>query len=348
MTRDAEVPHRSYPDWLPEQLEPVVARLARVDDAIGEMGDLAGHWSLDALELKQLRRSDGRYRTVVGAVRPIPPAISLLFSEAIGHLRASLDNVVWHLVTANRDVLDDQAARAVALPIYDDPGNFSTWATKIRKRVPELGEETSLIYERVHALQPFADAGRIPSVSPLLAAMMGVAVEEVHPLLLLQAYSNADKHRAITLTVGRMITTTGVAPIFEQDRRFRTMDVGSVVAPDGGWGTPVPIEAQPAVMVERPIPWFAAVSPAAEVERLRDWVRLEAIPRLVTGASAVGKALPLTIDLGDTGEPMADRLSNPSRPSAQERLAAINAERYVRAMTRAVKFPELVEAEFDD
>lgn len=337
-----------YPDWLPEQLEPVVARLARVDDAIGEMGDLAGQWSLDALELRQLRRSDGRYRTVVGAVRPIPPAISLLFSEAIGHLRASLDNVVWHLVTANRGGLDDHAARAVALPIYDDPEKFTKWATSIRKRVPELGEETSLTYERVRALQPFADAARIPSVSPVLAAMMGVKVEEAHPLLLLQAYSNADKHRAITLTVGRMIATTGVAPIFEQDRRFRTMDVGSVVAPDGQWGTPVPIEAQPAVMVERPDPWSAAVSPATEVEHLRDWVRLEAIPRLVTGANAVGNALPVAIDLGDTGERMRDRLANPSRPSARERLAAINAERYVRAMARPVSFPEVVEEEFDE
>jgi len=165
---------------------------------------------------------------------------------------------------------------------------------------------------------------------------------------LLQAYSNADKHRAVTLAVGRMIASTGVAPIFEQDRRFRTMDVGSVVAPDGQWGTPVLIEAQPAVMVERPAPWFAAVSPATDVERLRDWVRLEAIPRLVTGASAVGDALPVTVDLSDTGEPMSDRLMNPSRPSAQERLAAINAERYVGTMTRPVSFPALVESGFDD
>lgn len=83
-----------FPSWLPEQLEPAVARLARVDDCIFEMGDLSGQWSLAGLEVRQVRRSDGRFRALVSAVRPIPPLISLLYSEAISHLRAVLDNVV--------------------------------------------------------------------------------------------------------------------------------------------------------------------------------------------------------------------------------------------------------------
>jgi hypothetical protein len=84
---------------VPEPLEPVVPRLARVDDCIGEMADLSGQWSLDALDLKQLRQRDDRLRIIVSAVRPIPPVISMLFSGAINHLTAILDNTVWHLVT---------------------------------------------------------------------------------------------------------------------------------------------------------------------------------------------------------------------------------------------------------
>ena len=312
------------------------------------MGDLAGQWSLGAVELRQLRRSDGRFRTVVAAVRPIPPMISVLFSEAIGHLRASLDNVVWHLVTERMGPLDDEAARDVAMPIYEDSEKFAGWARRVSRRVPELGQETSTTHQRVRALQPFADGGRIPSVSPVLAAMMDVEAEDVHPLLLLQGYSNADKHRAVALMVGRMITTTATTPFLAQDRRFRTMGAGSVVAPDGQWGTPVPVESQAAVMVERPAPWSAAVSPATEVEYLRDWVRHEALPRLVTGSSDVATALPVAIDLGDTGDPMRERIAQPIRPSAQERHGAINSERFIQAMTRPLSFPEVVDTEFDD
>jgi hypothetical protein len=338
----------TYPEWLPEPLEPVVARLARVDDCFGEMADISGRWSIDALELKQLLRKDGRYRTVVNAVKPIPPVISMLFSEAINHLRAVLDNTVWHLVTEQMGALDGRAARAVAMPIYDEPKKFSDWAKDIRNRVPELGRESSATHQRVKSLQPFADDARVSSLSPLLAILMGVEAEHVHPLLLLQAYSNLDKHRAIPLMVGRMIATTVGVPFPEQDRRFREMEVGTVVAPDGTWGTAVPIESQAAVMVERPEPWVAAVSPATETKLLRDWVRHQALPRLLTGSSDVVTPLPVTVELGDDGRSLRERIAIPGRPSADERVATINAQRFVESETAELRYPITVEEEFED
>jgi len=337
----------TYPQWLPEPLEPVVARLARVDDCIGEMGDLSGRWSLDALELVQLRRKDGHFRTVISAIRPIPPVISLLFSEAINHLRAVLDNTVWYLVTEQMGALDDQAARAVAMPIYEESPKFAEWAKKIRTRVPALGQETSAAHQRVKSLQPFANGARIASVSATLAAMMDVEAEHVHPLLLLQAYSNLDKHRAIAVMVGRMMTNSAGLPMLAQDRSFRHMGVGTVLA-EGSWGTPVPIESSAAVMVERPAPWAAAVSPATETQLLHDWVRQEALPRLVTGSSEVATALPVTVELGDDGRTMGERITKPRRSSAQDRLDAINAQRFLEAMTKPVKFPAVVDQEFED
>jgi hypothetical protein len=53
------------------------------------------------LTLEQVHGSaPGTVDAVVTALRPIPPVAALLFSEAINHLRAALDNVVFHLVTS--------------------------------------------------------------------------------------------------------------------------------------------------------------------------------------------------------------------------------------------------------
>lgn len=313
------------------------------------MADLSAQWSSEApLDLKQLRRSDGKVRTVVLAVRPIPPVISMLFSEAIHHLRAMLDNTVWHLVVEQAGPLDEQAARAVAMPTYAEAEKFAEWAGRIRRRVPELGQGTSMIHQRIEALQPFADEARVASIGPVLAALMGVEAEQVHPLLLLQSYSNLDKHRAIAIMVGRTMVTTGGLPFLVQDRSFRHISVGTAIAPDGTWGTPVPIESSAAVMVERPAPWTAAVSPATEAQRLRDWVRDEALPRLITGSSKVETPLPLTVELGDDGRTLRERIADPDRDGALERLAPINAARFAHAATRPLKFPVVVDEEFDD
>ena len=336
-----------YPEWLPGALKPVAARLARVDDCYAEIADLSGQWSINALELKQLRRSDDRVRTVVDTVRPIPPAISVLFSEAINHLRATLDNVVWHLVTSRSGPIDDRAALSVALPIHGEAARFATWASKVRRQVPELGQEGSTTYQRVKALQPFIDSARVPSEDATLAALMGVELEEVHPLLLLQAYSNLDKHRAIALMVGRMMVTPLGFPFPAQDRFFREMGPGSAVGPDGVWGTPVPIESNAAVMVERPAPWAAAVSPATEVMRLRDWVRHDALPYLVTGTREATPPVPVTVELSDDGRTMRERISAPNRTSGFERSSALIAERITAAEARPLKFAPVVNEEFD-
>ena len=334
--------------WLPEQLEPVVARLARVDDCIFEMGDLSGRWSLDSpLTLQQQRRSDGRYRVVVSEVRPVPPAISLAFSEAVNHLRAVLDNVVWHLVVEQAGSLDEKVARKVTMPVHRTSEKFASWRGSVARDVPVLGHEESDVYQRIRELQPFTDSARVPSVGPHLANLMGVDSEDVHPLLLLQAYSNADKHRAVAATTQRSITTSDGSSLFAQDRSLRHVDVGTVMA-DGNWGTPVEFDSSAAVVLERPAPWAAAVSPASEAERLRDWVAQRALPLLVTGSPEVTVPLPLTIPLGNDGRTLHQRILAADRAAALERLAEVNARRYAEISARPFRFPETVFAEFKD
>jgi hypothetical protein len=103
-------------EWLPDQLYPVAYRVARADECAFEIAKLAGRWSFDGpLGLVQYVWQN-RYSVRVDSVRPIPPRISLLFSEAVGHLRAALDNVVWFIV--------EQAQGPLSLPSSGLPSRF--------------------------------------------------------------------------------------------------------------------------------------------------------------------------------------------------------------------------------
>lgn len=108
------------------------------------------------------------------------------------------------------------------------------------------------------------------------------------------------------------------------------------------------ITSMAAVMVERPFPSATVVSPATEIERLRDWVREQALPWLITGAKPATSPVPVTIELGDDGRTLRERIAAPSRPSGAERLAAINGRRFLEAEQSPVKFPMVVDEEFDD
>lgn len=339
----------TFPEWLPEPLAPIAARLARVDDCIGDLVDQAGWWSFnDPLELQQLRRSDGRYRVVVAGVRPIPPSIAILFSEATHHLRAALDNTVWYLVEQEMGVIDEQPGRLVAMPIFDSVELFDKWAARRRPSLPALGDASSQTHQRVRALQPFCDDTAVPSVSKRLAAMIGIESEHAHPLSLLQGYSNLDKHREIRMSVNRTIITRGDLPLDLQDRSFRELTAGVAVSPDGDWGSPVPTDTSAAVMVRRPEPWTAVVSPALELQALRGWVRNVALPQLLTGSQEVSEAIPVTIELGDDGRTLRERIEQPTRPSAHTRTFEANQTRLAEALTRPVQWPTVVDVDFED
>ena len=77
---------------LPPDLVPVALRLARADEAVFEIADISSLWSMAGpLEMEQRRNGD-RSTSVLTGIRPVPPRLWLLFSEAINHLRAAIDN----------------------------------------------------------------------------------------------------------------------------------------------------------------------------------------------------------------------------------------------------------------
>lgn len=328
-------------DWLPSDLHPVAMRIARADECAYAMGELASQWSIAApLDLVQIRIGD-RVRVRVQGIRPIPPRIPLLFSEAVNHLRAALDNVVWHLAEVTHGPLTGSVARLVNLPIYDSQEDLDKW---VRRRVRDgltAFESTAPLGQRVRELQPFVDQdSAIPSMRADLAPLMDTEVEVAHPLKLLQAYSNDDKHRTIRVALPR--TSGGRTDRRSaQSRRFVGLEVGDVVA-EGAWGRPVEMEQTTSIQIERPEPFTALVPPGQEVSRLASYVANVAVPQLVAGTAMPG-SLPMKVDLDDSGLAVVDRLAAGDREPARERLLPLMTARFFEAMSRPLQYLPVVQ-----
>ena len=123
-------------DWLPHELAYVALRLARADEPQEHLGWACLDWSMNALELKQIRRPDGLLDVLVDHVRPIPPIVELLFSEIVNHLRAAIDNVVYYMVeNARGGPLPDNAAHLIAMPIVPTAEDLKAWSGRRCRRV---------------------------------------------------------------------------------------------------------------------------------------------------------------------------------------------------------------------
>jgi hypothetical protein len=307
-------------DWLPSDLTPVALRLARADDLEYQLGWECLNWSLHALEMKQVRRADGLLDVVVAAVRPIPPVVSMLFSEIINHLRAVIDNVMFHVVEAERGgPLPPDAAIQVAMPIYQTAEDLATkWSARRRRKIPEFDSGTEL-YRRIEALQPYNSLAVVTAVSAEFRPFVGeLNLHGVHPLTLLQAYSNADKHRAIRFTAGRTIPNMGSQRTGQYSIEMEPVDAGFVIAA-GLDDRPGEIDATTAVHIERPIGgvW---VAPSAELAQIHTYVSDTVIPTLVAGGP-VGLSLPREVRLDDTGQPMDRRIADGGSEPAHDRVA---------------------------
>lgn len=308
--------------WLPAELDPVALRLARADHVAYQLGEISLGWSRSALEMNEVERSDGQLDVVVAGIRPIPPLVSMLFSEAIHHLRAAIDNTLFYLVEASRDEeIPEKQAREIAMPIHEDETKFDEWqAQKHRKGLVELGANTRL-GDRIQSLQPYADTTASgPDLSPLLARLMDVKPECAHPMVLLQKYSNTDKHRTIRTAATRSVIQRSDEPFFASDRTMRPVVVGDVLASTRR-GILVEVNSTSAVVVQRPdsSTW---VSPGAELHQIHRHVTDVVIPTLVKGF-ALTKSIPPNIDLSDTGQSIPERIRSGSWEPAHERMATV-------------------------
>ena len=210
-------------------------RLGRADALTHELAQLCFGWSkgpgnTGALELEPVWVGREEVDLVVRRVREVPPVLAMLFSEAVNHLRAAIDNTVFHLVTKARTRrMTPAQARGVAMPIHQKPDQYHRWAEKKRKeKVPELADGT--LAGRILALQPFRDpTTTVSSISDELAGYMGVVPGRVHPLTLLQDYPNHDKHRQIRLSVTSGTYRRDDVPFWGSDRSMRLVAPGDIV-----------------------------------------------------------------------------------------------------------------------
>lgn len=327
--------------WLPEALDPVALRLARADAFAFQIGDLATKWSMDGpLGFEQVRR-DGLTQMVVKSLRPVPPEASLLFSEAVNHLRAAVDNAFWHLTEKAHGSLSGSLAAMVSMPIVESQEDLDRWTGR-RNKIPALRPETRL-GQRLRALQPFVDIqSSVPSMGELLAAILRVEVESAHPLRLLQAYSNADKHRSIRLAAGRTFSSSDAVPLEGQDLSPKELKVGDPIGPSSRWGRISIVETNTAVMVQRPEPFSAWVNPVKELNAMRRHLSQIVVPILLTGLE-MPKGLPPSIQTGASGETNRERLCAGGWADAEERLLPLVRTRFHEAERIGVQFAPVVD-----
>lgn len=323
-------------------------RLARADQAAFEIGRLSLEWSRadgnGPLTLHQVENPPGTLSLVVTKVRPIAPAVSMLFSEAVHHLRAAIDNTIFSMVGKAHRTLDDRLARRVAMPIFDEASKLDRWLRENEKAgLTVLGAASSLA-PRIRALQPFASDDAVPSISKSLASLMGVDVVREHPLFLLQGYSNEDKHRAIRTAAARTLIQRDDESFFDSDRRMRPVEPGDVLStvPKGEL---VMVDSNAAVHVERPGS-TAWVSPGHELDHLRAYVANVAIPILATGL-AISAAFPPEIDLSDTGHTARERIDAGSWQSAHQRMMRISYEALSDALNAQPTVPPIFQPDIE-
>ncbi len=309
-------------DWLPSGLEPVAFRLARADQIAYEIGPLMMSWSQQALDLAQIETAPGTAELTVMGIRPIPPQISLLFSEAIHQLRAAVENTLFHLVEQERGApLTEQEATRVEMPVRDDAASFLKWQKDRVGKVPELGPGTKL-GNRIESLQPYTDVkATIPSLSSQLEYLSRVPAEHEHAMTLLQRYSNLDKHRLLRIAAGRAIVQQSDVPFWSSNRKLRSIEIGEVLA-TGRLGDPVAVDVHPVVALQRPDSdvWIA---PLAEFDGIYWHISNLVIPTLIKGFIPTTPALPTEIDLSDTGLDPTERIRAGGWETAHSRMQQV-------------------------
>ena len=337
--------HVSTLSWLPEPLHQVAIRLARADQLAYDLALVLLSWSrgtddVGALEIRQVERVRCYYDVEVAKVRPTPPVADMLFSEAIGHLRAALDNVVFYLAEHEHgQTLTAKQAKSVSMPISDAQVSYDkTLKNPIGKGLACF-EPTATLGKRLQTLQPFADPTTVPSMNPALARIMGVTVVETNPLVLLREYSNHDKHRAIRVAVGQTLVqrdddwrrsvTGGMRP-FEVGTVLETVKKGVLTG----------MEFSPALLVQRPDEHWVEIVP--ELDGIARYVSDIAIPTLVTGMALPG-GLPVDIDLADTGKTIAERAAAAGSIRAHERAREVMTQALLDASQQLPKWPETID-----
>lgn len=271
--------------WLPDHQLGVAATLAHADVLVGEVADVlfAHQTRSDGIFELEEQFAFPNTRTVVTHVAPMPRKVPLLVADALVALRAALEHALFAEVEFRDGELDEKAARLVEIPASRKAEDFESWAKGRVKNGPASLHPGSDLVKRIEGLQPFnrKDA-------------------ENHPLARLVLHTNYAKHRTPAVTAVR------IAAMYKEDEMPRSvrslpvrpevpLRVGDVIA-ETPFGTQVPVALFPTIGINRPGTdrWPVLMQ---ELEEIFDWVRTQAVPRLVTGTEPPKPELPTRYEI---------------------------------------------------
>lgn len=260
-------------DWLPDRHLGVAATLSHVDELIGQVGDLLFDFQTQPDGIFALKEipAGSHSQTVVQRIAPIPRKVPLVVADALVALRAALEHVLFTEVEFLLGArLDEKAAKLIEMPAAHTFEKFEAWKRRrSRDAAPPLQPGSELV-RRIYGLQPL-HRPKDP---------------DLHPLALLVSHTNHAKHRTPAITAVRL------AAMYRDDQVPRSLSDwphrseeplrrGDVIA-ETPLGTKVPVTLFPTVGINRPgtNQWPALMKELAEIA---NWVRTQALPRLITG-----------------------------------------------------------------
>ena len=298
---------------LPTYLASLALRLGRVDELAQDIAELCFEFARsNPLELRE-RRDAGRASLLVHSIQTVPPAIGLVFADAINQLRSTLDNALVLLIEQERgNSLDSRAERAAQFLIYDDEAKYVAAVKRMLPVLPELAVDAPL-GRRMFDLQPFRP---LELVRQMKTRRPGAGYGG-HHLRVLQEYSNSDKHRRPhVFAVGNAKTrsTTGVAEVHTED--VSELAVGQQIT-STQIGSNEVVEVWPFVGVRRPLS-AELVPPGAELHELHRYLAEVALPRLADLPDGI--AFPPQVDLRSLRLSELERAATAASSYAHDRL----------------------------
>lgn len=294
--------------WLPDRHLSVAATLSHADELIGQVGDLLFDYQAQPdgiISLKEVLT--GSYSmTVVEQVAPIPRKVPLLVADALVALRAALEHALFTEVEFLDGVPDEKAARLVEMPASDTYEKFDEWTKKRARNGPPSLRAGSELVRRINGLQPFHRT----------------VDSQAHPLALLVLHTNHAKHRTPAITAVRL------AAMYRDDQMPRSvrdlsprpeepLRVGDVIA-ETPLGSRIPVTLFPTIGINRPGSdrWPVLMQ---ELDEISDWVRTQAVPRLITGLEPPRPALPTRYEISSGHLNERGAISAGSTTSATDR-----------------------------
>ena len=305
--------------WLPDRHLGVAATLAHADEIIGKLTEVLWDYQRQPDGIFRLREEPAGSvsRTVVDRVAPLPRKVPLLVADALVALRAALEHALFAEVEFMEGApLGEKAAKLVDVPAADSYDAFVDWTKKKAKNGPSSLQAGTELVRRLEDLQPFQ-----LSKDP-----------QRHPLSRLVLYTNHAKHRTPAVTAVRLITMYREDQMPRSLRDFRQrpeepLQVGDVIA-ETPMGQRMLTTIFPSVGINRPGTdrWPVLMTEVAEIA---DWVRTQAVPRLVTGAEPIEPALPAHYEIAvgheDERRALIDGSMVTSQMRYKDRLGAASA-----------------------